>query len=211
MVAMMRGLLLAGVAAILTACGDAPTPSTGAIATVTTSASMPPASAPTSVSDAASGISFERPSDWQWSQPNHHDPITDGPLLYLGTDPLLPECAVAPGASPHPANEQGRACDWPLSTLSPGGVLVTWSTSRILHPIPTGGDITVNGGTTRSDIERPGACAAIGGDETIVVVVPMGQPTPLSNVDVIACLRGPDVTTGEAQLLALLASASVAR
>jgi hypothetical protein len=47
----------------------------------------------------------------------------------------------------------------------------------------------------------------IGADETISVWVPIGQPTPLSNVWVVACLRGSDLGTAEAQLRAMLASA----
>ncbi|MFL5675818.1 MAG: hypothetical protein ACJ779_12475 [Chloroflexota bacterium] len=205
---MMRGLFLAGVVAILSACDAGSRPSPAASPTALRSVAT---SAPTPASDAANGISFQRPADWRVSQPNHHDPLTDGPLLYLSTDALLPECAVGAGASPHPANGQGRACDWPLTTLSPGGVLVTWATTRILQPIPSGGDVTVNGGTTRSVIERPGTCAAIGGDETIQVLVPVRQPVAWSNVAAVACLRGPNIAAAEAQFRALLASASVAR
>lgn len=40
------------------------------------------------------------------------------------------------------------------------------------------------------------ACAAISADEAIELLVPIGQPAPLSNVAVIACLRGPDLSRG---------------
>jgi hypothetical protein len=156
------------------------------------------------------GISFERPSTWIRWQPNEHSPINDGPLIYLSTDPLQPACATMPEATPNPANAQGRACDWPLAALAPDGVLVTWLTTRILERIPSAGEaLEVNGATTRLATTKPGTCAAINADETMELLVPIGQPTPLSNLAVVACLRGPDLAAAETQVRALLASATV--
>jgi hypothetical protein len=164
------------------------------------------------VTDAAHGISFERPVTWTRWQPNEHDPINDGPLIYLSTDPLLPACATAADATPNPPGAQGWACDWPLTSLSSNGVFVNWLNKRLLESMPSAGEVLLmNGESARLQIERPGSCAQIGGDETISVLVPIGQPTPLSNVAVVACLRGPDVATAAAQLRALLASARVQR
>ena len=85
-------------------------------------------------------------------------------------------------------------------------------TTRILQPLPSVGEaISMNGGTARLRIERPGSCAPIGADETISLLVPIGQPTPLSNVAVVACLRGPELTAAEAQVRAMLVSAGVGR
>jgi hypothetical protein len=164
------------------------------------------------VIDGANGIVFERPAIWTRWQPNRHNPINDGPLVYLSTDPLLPACATAPSASPNPPDARGRACDWPLTSLSPNGVFVNWMTTRILHQLPSVGEaITMNGGTARLRIDRPGSCATIGADETINVLVPIGQPTPLSNVAVVVCLRGPELVAAEAQVRAMLASATIGR
>ncbi len=59
-------------------------------------------------------------------------------------------------------------------------------------------------------VERPGACQGIGGDETIDVWVPTpAASATLSNVTVFACLRSPDLATSEAQVRRTLASASV--
>ena len=69
----------------------------------------------------------------------------------------------------------------------------------------------MNGGITRLRIERPGSCAKVGADETISLFVPIGQPTPLSNVAVVACLRGPELAAAEAQVRAMLVSAGVGR
>lgn len=145
-------------------------------------------------------------------QPNQSNPINGGPLIYLSTDPLLPTCATAPGASPNPPDARGMACDWPLTWLSPNGVFVSWVNRRILAPLPTAGEvIPMNGDRARLQIERPGYCGAIGADETISVLVPIGQPSPLSNVAAVACLRGPDLATAEAQVRTMLASAAVGR
>lgn len=211
---------------VLVACGAAsacaPTPS-GSPATYSPQApaqatgsparspeSPSPSPSPASVPDTANGISFERPSTWIRWQPNAHNPINPGPLIYLSTDPLLPACATTPDATPNPADAQGMACDWPLAALAPDGVLVTWYTTRILQRIPSAGEaIQVNGATTRLATTKPGGCAVINADESIDLLVPIGQPTPLSNVAVFACLRGPDLAAAEAQVRAMLASATV--
>ena len=85
--------------------------------------------------ESADGISFERPAEWTRWQPNQHNPVNDGPLIYLSTDRLLPSCATTPDATPNPASAEGRACDWPLAELGPNGVLVTWLTTRILQSL----------------------------------------------------------------------------
>lgn len=136
--------------------------------------------------------------------------MNDGPLIYLSTDPLLPTCATTPQATPNPADARGLACDWPLGELAPNGVLVNWLTTRILVALPSAGDaVKVNGATGRLQIEKPGSCAAVGADETLYVLVPIGHPKPWSNIAVLACLRGPDLATSEAQVRAMLASAKV--
>src|SRR5438128_305283 len=123
------------------------------------------AAAPPTVPDTATGISFERPVGWTRWQPNRHDPINDGPLIYLSAEPLLSRCAVAVEASLNPPDEQGRACDLPLRSLPPNGVFVEWRTTRILEPLPTTGEtIQVNGSPTRLQIDRPGSCFGMEAD-----------------------------------------------
>lgn len=204
--------LLSLIAAAAIACSPAPTVSPSASPVPTPSPTILPAS-PTAAAvttDTANGISFARPASWTRWLPNAHDPINDGPLIYLSTDPLLPTCATTPQATPNSADSRGRACDWPLGELAPNGVLVTWLTTRILVPLPSAGDaVEVNGATGRLQIEKPGSCAAVGADETLDVLVPIGQPKPWSNIAVVACLRGPDLAAAEAKVRAMLASAKV--
>ena len=216
MIRLSRCSLLLAVAAVwLTACAPAPTSSPTPIASPSAPSSASPtvlASVATTVTDAANGISFQRPATWTRWQPNQSNPINGGPLIYLSTDPLLPTCATAPEASPNPPDARGMACEWPLTSLLPNVVFASWVNRRILAPLPTAGEvIPMNGETARLQIERPGSCGVIGADETISVLVPIGQPTPLSNVAVVACLRGPDLATTEAQVRTMLASATVRR
>ena len=179
-----------------------------AASTVPPSAASPSAAAV--ITDAANGISFARPASWTRWVPNAHDPLLDGPLVYLSTDPLLPTCATTPPASPNPADAHGLACEWPLAELAPNGVLVIWLTTRILAPLPSAGDrVEVNGATGRLQTRKPGSCSVVGANETLEVFVPIGLREPRSNIAVVACLRGPDLTTSEAQVRAMLASATV--
>jgi hypothetical protein len=216
MIRRARLWLLAASVSAATACSPTPTtpPATDApSATPSAAASQARVSEgpkPTSaiVQDSVSGFTFERPASWAVWRPNGHAPWMSGPMLYLSTDPLLPACAVVPSASPNPPDANGSACAWPLDELEPGGVLAMWVTSRILQPLPTAGSLVeTNGAKARWEASEPGACSAVGADETVTVAVPIGQPTPLSNVAFVACLRGPDLGASEAAVRALLASA----
>lgn len=207
----MRLLSIALIAVAIAGAGCGPVKD-GSPATSSPDSVPAPSPSTASFPESADGISFERPAEWIRWQPNQHNPVNDGPLIYLSTDRLLPSCATTPDATPNPASAEGRACDWPLAELGPNGVLVTWLTTRILQSLPTGGEpVEVNGATARWQATKPGTCGAIGADETIDVLVPIGQPTPLSNVAVVACLRGPNLASGEAMVRAMLESATVAR
>ncbi len=213
----VRLWLLAGALAMCAACSLAPTapPATPVSPTPTATptpvaASATPSATSTTVPGSAGGITFERPSSWVVWQPNQHMPWTGGPLVYLSTDPLLATCAVAPGASPNPPDSYGSACPWPLHELQPGGVLVEWVTTRILQPMPSAGLVVeVNGAKARWKVSKSGSCAQIKADETISVLIPIGQPSPLSNIALVACLRGPGLAASEAAVRALLASTRV--
>jgi len=161
------------------------------------------------VVEAFSSGTFQRPAAWAVWTPNEHLPLVSGPLLYLSTEPLLATCAVTPGASPNPPDAQGLACQWPLQRLRPDGVFVEAYTTRILVQQPSAGEsTTVNGEPARLRVDRPGDCAAIGGEETIDLLIPIGQYGHGSNVALEACLRGPDLVTSEAQVRAMVASMS---
>jgi hypothetical protein len=188
---------------LLAACSPNPSPHPTVVASASSNEAV------STLTSAAGGMTFERPSTWVPWQQNLHAPFTNGPLLYLSTDPLLSACAVAMGAKPNPPDSAGQACQWPLTTLSAGGVLVEWINDRILTPLPTTGEaITMNGSTARIQTALPGSCATIGADVTLVVLVPTSVSATMSNLSVIACLRGPDLGASEAQVRAMLESAT---
>jgi hypothetical protein len=199
--------LLALVASATVGCSTGPLPS-GSSPTSSPAVRTSAPSVPAVVDDGADMISFKRPSSWTRWIPNEHSPMTGGPLVYLSTEPLLSSCAVSPGEDPHPPDAQGLACEWPVADLAPNGTLVTWYTTRILEDLPPAGEkVEVNGYAARLQIARPGPCSAIGADETLDVLVPIGQPKAWSNFGVRACLRGPDLEDSAADFRALLASA----
>src|SRR3954451_4415268 len=205
-----RSALLSLGAALAVACSAAPTVPPSASPSQTSSPTLPPVSrsAVAVVTETVNGLSFDHPASWARWLPNAHDPINDGPLVYLSTDSLLPTCATTPQAVPNPPDAQGRACQWPLGELAPNGVLVTWFTTRILARLPgTDEPVEVNGATGRLQVEKPGSCSAVGADETLGVLVPIGQPRSWSNIAMVACLRGSDLVEREAQLRAMLSSA----
>jgi hypothetical protein len=73
----------------------------------------------------------------------------------------------------------------------------------------TGPVVEANGTKARWLVSTPGSCSEIKADETITVLVPIGQPSPLSNIFFVACLRGPDLAGSEAAARALLKSARI--
>jgi hypothetical protein len=201
-------VIIAGVMA-MAACAPTPTPSQSSAAPSTSAPSASPSPSDT-VLESIGGISFDRPATWTMWRPNQFDRAVGGPLIYLSTDSLRPTCAVTPQASPHPPDFEGDPCTWPLGALGPNGVLVTWVNTRILQTLPEEGEaIVVNSVPTRLRVDRPGPCKAVEADETIDLLVPIGQPTPLSNLTIYACLRGPNLAAAEAQLRAMLRSTTV--
>lgn len=147
---------------------------------------------------ANSYLSFRHPAAWtaypfRWSGELHFHP-----MLYLSTQPVRDPCHT---------QQTATVCAWPVGRLQPGGVLVTMenrgfpglSLSRF-----DGASLRVGGRAAKRSVTRPGACAAIGGDVTIDVVV--ASPQPSNVTEFTACLRGPGLTPNEQRVDSLLAS-----
>ncbi len=76
-------------------------------------------------------------------------------------------------------------------------------------PEPTGaGDVvTLNGFRTKLVRDAPGACAALGADETVTLVIPsIADWTGRTTLE--ACLRRPDLAGNEAKLMDMVAAAA---
>lgn len=143
-------------------------------------------------------VEFRYPTSWDAAQPNA-SALHFHPMLYLSVQPTRNPCASA-GATVR--------CGWPVSRLRPGGVLVVWENRGFpgwsLASAP-GAPTKVDGRKARRSVSRPGACGAIGADETVQVAIE--RPGLSGNwTAVTACLRAPNVATNEQQLDAVLAS-----
>jgi len=113
---------------------------------------------------------------------------TDG-IIDLSTQRMVDPCRPA---------GNGHTCGWPLRTLHPGGVVVTWTTGGDIDPAarPTAGK-TVK-------VTRPGDCRSIGGGETLLARIVTSRRSVFS---VAACLRAPGVAANEREFRAMIASA----
>jgi hypothetical protein len=180
-----RLVLVAVVAAASTGCGS----------TATVSA---PAHAAKLTEFQNSFVRFRHPAAWAAAEPKA-SALHFHPMLYLGVQPTRNPCATT-------TNEV--RCGWPVSELRPGGVLVVWENRG--YPGWTlasarGASTHVGGRAARRLVSRPGACAAIGADETVQVAIK--RPGMDGNWTAItACLRAPKLAANERQLDALLAS-----
>ena len=138
-------------------------------------------------------LTFRYPASWQPLIYRRAQALHSSPMVYLSTQPGRPAC--------------GADCAWPVSQLHPGGVLVVWENRGYpgwtLRTIP-GKPLRVDGRPARRNVSRPGVCAAIGADETVVVSV--ARPLAYNWTQLTACLRGPRLATAEHELDSVLAS-----
>jgi hypothetical protein len=138
------------------------------------------------------GISFRYPATWMANRYNYVSSFTTA-IVYLSNDPLHPPC-------------HGGSCGAPISQLDPDGVLLTWTENG--SPSWTcqqakGTAISVGGHRATIQIDHPGTCGRIGGDESISIVVENPSlPDNWWRID--ACIRGPDMATAEEQLQSML-------
>jgi hypothetical protein len=147
-------------------------------------------------------IAFSYPGAWH-SRTGTAVPSGNVTIIFVGPQVLPSDCVDL---------SNGGACyGWPVMTLAHGGIVVAWRRNGMpgSRP-PTGGDpITVSGRPARiSRGPADAGCAAIGGDESIdVVVVPTPPGSPWIGID--ACLSGPDHRVRESEFAAILANATI--
>jgi len=138
-------------------------------------------------------LSFRYPASWRPLVFRQAQALHSSPMVYLSTQPGRAAC--------------GTDCAWPVSQLHPGGILVVWENRGYpgwtLGSIP-GKPLHVDGRAARRIVSRPGVCAAIGADETVVVSV--ARPLAYNWTQITACLRGPRLAATERQLARVLAS-----
>jgi hypothetical protein len=175
---------IAAVAVVASACGGG------------TDAQAAP-KAPPLVKYSSASLSFVHPATWkaypfQWPGELHFRP-----LVYLSTQPVHNPCAT---------HGNTISCGFPVQSLEPGAVLVTWNASAPpgvgLGP---GSPLRVGGRPARRVDTAGGMCRSIGADRTIDVLIAT-RPLPSTLTEFTACLRGPDLVQNVQRVDALLAS-----
>jgi len=159
------------------------------------------------VADSVGSFTFQRPADWQRAIPLPTDPTKDQALFFLANFPLLPACAVPSPATPQPSASADQACLAPFGQLPAGAAFVELYDSRVLGPLPNGGEpITVAGLPSRLEVDEPGRCGSQVVDKVLIVPIPEPPAGGQYHLSVVACLRGPDTEANERAVRAFIAS-----
>jgi hypothetical protein len=160
---------------------ESSTPSSVASPTPTPTASaIPSSSLPSAlVTEQVGRLSVTHPLAWHVIDGPMVVPNRPVPLFYLSDAPLT----VGPCPTPDPTTGAFPACPMPLSALPAGGVLVVFSPNPgFMEGVPP--LITVEAPDT--------SCRAVGGEAQVY--------SAAAGMVVIACLRGPDLPTHEAEV-----------
>ncbi|MBF6605899.1 MAG: hypothetical protein IVW53_10000 [Chloroflexi bacterium] len=137
------------------------------------------------------------PANWQVAQYVVANSFFQA-IAFLGPEPLPDPCIRSVGSI--------SCTNWPPIRLPPNGIVVgLWSDSRPYWSFdPTAGQaVSVGGQPATFDVRTPAErCASIGGDEQVVVTIPM--PVKWNWWEIDACLRGPDHASGESTVHGML-------
>jgi hypothetical protein len=144
------------------------------------------------------GVSFRFPASWT---PHRYRWLSTmrSVIVYLSNQAMHDPCEPSGGST---------TCGQPIDRLGSGRVLVTWTENG--NPAwnfktfkqSEGRLVTVGGRPAKLLVETSGRpCGSIDADELIEVVIPNGR---YNWYEMDACIRGPDVTTAESQVRAML-------
>jgi hypothetical protein len=149
------------------------------------------------------GLTFEYPASWRshaWTA----DVSSFSALIDdLSTSELRNPCTVT-----HRPGVTTSTCGLPVRALAPGGILVEWSDigSPVWHLPKT--NLMVGGHQASERITGGGWCTTmLGGTTTIEVMIARTQPANFYGMT--ACLRGPGISSLEAEVSAMLKSVRI--
>jgi hypothetical protein len=148
---------------------------------------------------AAGTATFDIPAGWHTRQ-GTINPGGNWTVVFVSPQVLPGECTQ--GA------QEGVCYAWPVTRLVPGGTVVAWRMyGRPGSQPPPGGDpMAISGRPARISYQAAEpACAAIGGDESVAVVM-AARPGESAWTEIDACQAGPDHRAAEAAFRQLLAS-----
>jgi hypothetical protein len=207
-----RLIVGAAVAALLAGCASATNAPLSAVPTVGLTSTPAPTPTPTPTPKptpapvppqlvVAGPITLEAPADWNVRR-GLINPSGNETLAYLGPTALPSECEQ---------NAQGGVCQaWPIMELGPGGIVVAVREYGMPgSKPPEGGDPVTVGGIAARRISGPAdeGCRAVGGSESIEIVLPVVPGTNWMTVD--ACLAGMDTTAAKASFHTIVSSIEV--
>lgn len=153
--------------------------------------------APPIVKYSSPSLSFMHPAAWKAYPFKWPGELHFRPLVYLSTQPVHDPCAT---------HGNTTSCGFPVQSLEPGGVLITWNASSPLAMGLGPGSALRVGGRPATRVDSPGGmCRSIGADRTIHVLVAT-RPLPSTLTEFTACLRGPALAQSVQRVDALLAS-----
>ena len=146
------------------------------------------------------GLTFDYPRTWtpeSWPVESSFSSL----ITYLSPLALHDPCIRA---------AYSISCGYPLTSLTPAGVLISWEEISRPHPPNetqvTSPNTTIGGQTASLTVAHPGDCGPIGADETITAEI-LRPPGGL--LQMTACLRAPDTAMNEALVRQMLASVQV--
>ena len=151
-------------------------------------------------------VSFTYPSIWEAHQYLDDQRGFFLAVVFVASQSLHDPCTTT---------DSSKVCtNYAVSRLARDGVYLEWSygynggppgpgTAQGGRPPFQRSEITVDGLPATMEVQRPGTCSSIGGDESIAVYVGPGSSGWLME----ACLRGPDLNRSYSQILSLLESA----
>jgi hypothetical protein len=142
---------------------------------------------------------FDVPAGWH-SRKGEINPGGNWTVVFVSPQVLPGECTQ--GAL------EGVCYAWPVTRLVPGGTVIAWRMyGRPGIQPPAGGEpIAISGRPARISYRAADpACTAIGGDESVAVVM-AARPGESAWTGIDACQAGPDHRAAEAAFRQLLAS-----
>ncbi len=167
-------------------------------------------------------LTFDYPASWTATE-FHYPPgipaaYDYSAAVYLSNQALHNPCRTQPTQVVAGGTRWGIDCGLPLTTLRPGGVLIEWheahgGQSDVLDrngPTPT--TVHIQDHLATLQVMKGGQCQygrKLPADVTILASIPDRYGYKTTTYYLIACLRGPGVTTAETHVRAMLASARV--
>jgi hypothetical protein len=143
-------------------------------------------------------LALQYPAGWKTLQSPPGEALHFQPMVYLSAQPAHDPCRQVGTTT---------TCGWPVRTLRPDSVLVMWENRGAPGWSLAGAQgtkIRVDGRPAVRSVTSPGACGAIGADETVSVEIQ--RPLRYNWTAFTACLRGPDLSTQRREVSAILAS-----